>query len=127
MPLFQKSDPNILRILAQVVILNQKLDKLMSTNNNLASQLQAAIANIGALETKIESDLASLASNQNSALADLKAWLSSNQGGQIDSQSIATLNGIASRFETVDSTLTTLATAAQTSDPGQPPAAPVNG
>lgn len=127
MGLFSRTDPNIARILVQMGILNGKVDQIMSTNNTLASQLQTVAANLQGLETKIEADLTTLATNQSTALADFKAWLSSNSASTIDAASIATLNAVAAKFTTVDTTLTTLASTVQGADPGAPPAAPVNG
>lgn len=106
--------------------IERKVNKLMADNQDLATQLQAAADGLQALETQIETSLAQLSTDQKTAIDDLKAWIGNNAASQINPAVINELQGIATKFQAVQTTLATLDEAAKAGDPGAPPSNPVN-
>jgi hypothetical protein len=119
-----RADQNIALILAQIELMNGRIGQIMASNNALAVLSKQILSEVQQLKAELNAENMDVSKS----LDNFKAWLSSDQAASsvgADTlndlkQAVKLLGGLHAIVQSTD-------TAATSSDPGAPPASPVNG
>jgi hypothetical protein len=119
-----RADQNIALILTQLGILNGKIGQIMASNNAIAVLSKQILAEVQQLKTELDSQTTDVGKS----LANFQAWLQSAQATSVvGADTLNDLKLAANLLGGLHAIVQSTDTAATSSDPGTPPANPVNG
>jgi hypothetical protein len=119
-----RADQNIALILTQIGIMNGKIGQIMASNNAMAALSKQILSEVQQLKAELDSQTVDI----NKSLDNFKAWLSSDQAASVvGADALNDLKQAANLLSGLHAIVQSTDTAATSSDPGTPPANPVNG
>jgi hypothetical protein len=118
-----RADQNIALILTQLGLINGKISQIMGTNNAIAALSKQILSEVQRLKEELNAENMDVSKSLN----NFKAWLQSDQAASVvGADTLNDLKQAANLLSGLHAIVQSTDTAATSSDPGTPPASPVN-
>jgi hypothetical protein len=119
-----RADQNIALILTQLGLMSGKIGQIMSSNNAIAALSKQILSEVQQLKAELDSQTTDVSKS----LDNFKAWLQSEQASStVGAETLIDLKQALNMVIGFHAIVQGVDQAATSSDPGIPPASPVNG